>query len=151
MSSWRFHLCAIFEAYLINSIRFSEVSIIFHILLFSVSYFSYKKRKPKIGEGNQKNSQFPNTLNFVYNFRRITACNPEALVISIVKDSGTKRGNKLFKLWKQRASRERREPRFSALQEDCEKGRRWLLCFPFGARFFANSADKSDEKAQSPF
>ena len=98
MSSSRFHLCTIFEAYMINSIRFSEVSIIFHILLFSVSYFSYKKRKPKIGEGNQKNSQFPNTLNFVYNFRRITACNPEALVISIVKDSGTKRGNKLFKL-----------------------------------------------------
>ena len=138
--------------------NFRSLSDKFNTIFWSFDHFSHFTVQcklffvqPKIGEGNQKNSQFPNTLNFVYNFRRITACNPEALVISIVKDSGTKRGNKLFKLWKQRASHERREPRFSALQEDCEKGRRWLLCFPFGARFFANSADKSDEKAQSPF
>ena len=38
ISRWLFHSCTIFEAYLINSLRFS--SLIFHILLPRLGYFS---------------------------------------------------------------------------------------------------------------
>ena len=46
ISRWPFHSCTIFEAYLINSLRFSEVSFFpFH----SPGYVIFhRKRKPKI-------------------------------------------------------------------------------------------------------
>ena len=64
ISRWPFHSCTIFEAYLINSLRFPEVQVLH--FTSQVRLFFVEKRKPKIfGFKNVMERGIRKCLNFV--------------------------------------------------------------------------------------